>query len=150
MNETAKPEIDDSRARRLYGEKDGETDRESGTYFYGPYDYNPIIQSFGDVLIQVDDNDYQGDTKVLLHKDGRYGFLNFGWGSCSGCDGLQACSSFREIEELIQELERDIKWFDSLSDVKAYVGNDADREGSYYYHADEWAEFKKKVLAYGA
>ncbi len=139
--------FDDSRARRLYG---AEYKDDDGSYFYGPSDYNPIIQSFGEVLVQVDDDDYQGDTRVLLRKDGRYGFLNFGWGSCSGCDGLQACSSFREIEELIQGLERDIKWFDTLAEAQAYIGNDAEREGSYYYHEDEWAKFKAAALAHGA
>lgn len=137
--------FDDSRARRLYGRDYSD---EEGSYFYGPGDYNPIIKSFGDVLVQVDDDDYQGDTRVLLRKDGRYGFLNFGWGSCSGCDGLQACSSFREIEELIQSLERDIKWFDTLADAKAYIGNDHDREQSYFWHLDEWQRFKSEALAY--
>jgi len=143
----ASEDFDDSRARRLYGE---EYKDEDGSYFYGPSDYNPIIQSFGEVLVQVDDGDYQGDTRVLLRKDGRFGFLNFGWGSCSGCDGLQACSSFRDIETLIQGLERDIKWFDTLAEAQAYIGNDAEREGSYYYHEDEWAKFKAAALAYGA
>ena len=143
----ASEDFDDSRARALYCKDYEDSD---GSYFYGPSDYNPIIQSFGEVLVQVDDDDYQGDTRVLLRKDGRYGFLNFGWGSCSGCDGLQACSSFREIEELIQGLERDIKWFDTLAEAQAYIGNDAEREGSYYYHEDEWAKFKAAALAHGA
>ena len=140
----ASENFDDSRARRLYGE---EFKEEDGSYFYGPSDYNPIVRSFGEVLVQVDDSDYQGDTRVLLKKDGRFGFLNFGWGSCSGCDALQSCSSFRDIETLIQGMERDIKWFDSLAEAKSYIGDDAARESSYYYHEGEWARFKAQVLA---
>lgn len=132
---------DDSRARRLYPDFD-ET-------WGGPGDYTPIIESFGEVLVRVDDQDYQGDTRVLLKKGGQYGFLNFGWGSCSGCDALQGCDSFSDIDELIVDLERSIKWFDTLEDTKAYIGNDADRQGSYYFHEKEWTRFKDAVLAYG-
>jgi hypothetical protein len=136
---------DDSRARRLYGKDYDDSDG----YFYGPSDYQPIIDSFGTVLVQVDDANYQGDTRVLLEKDGRFGFLNFGWGSCSGCDGLQACSSFRDIEELIRGLEADVKWFDTLQAAKDYVA-DEDRKQSYYYHMEEWRRFVVEVAAYAA
>lgn len=115
------------------------------SYLTGVSDYDPIIQSFGDVLVQVDDNDYSGDTRALLRKDGRYGFLNFGWGSCSGCDGLQACSSYEDVEDLITSLKGDIKWFDTLAQAQAYIANDEERQGSYYYHQEEWEKFKTAV-----
>ena len=73
-------------------------------FSYCESDYQPIVDSFGNVLIQVDDADYQGDTRVLYEKDGKYGYLNFGWGSCSGCDALQACCNIEEIQELINSL----------------------------------------------
>lgn len=129
----------ESRAQTLYPEA-GER-----TYFDSPYDYDPIIRSFGEVLVQVDDDDYIGDTRVLLRKDGRYGFLNFGWGSCSGCDALQASDSYEEIDELIDDLENDIKWFDTLANAQAYIANDEERQGSYYYHEAEWDKFKAAV-----
>ena len=115
------------------------------SYLTGVSDYDPIIQSFGDVLVQVDDNDYSGDTRALLRKDGRYGFLNFGWRSCSGCDGLQACSSYEDVEDLITSLKGDIKWFDTLAQAQAYIANDEERQGSYYYHQEEWEKFKTAV-----
>ena len=133
-------DFDDSRARRLYPmEEDG--------YFWGPSSYQPIVDSFGEVLVQVDDSDYQGDTRVLLSKDGRIGFLNFGWGSCSGCDGLQACGSYREVEILIRSLESSISWFDTLAQAKAYVLDDEARKGSYFWHEGEWEDFKRQVAA---
>jgi hypothetical protein len=115
------------------------------TYFDTPYDYTPIIRSFGEVLVQVDDEDWSGDTRVLLRKKGRYGFLNFGWGSCSGCDALQACDSYEDVDQLISELKNDIKWFNTLAEAQAYIANDEEREGSYYYHEDEWNQFKAAV-----
>lgn len=80
--------------------------------FHGVGDYRPLLRSIGDVLVQVDDDDYQGDARVLFKdKDGeRYGVLIFGWGSCSGCDALQACESVKEIEGLRDELCRQIVW----------------------------------------
>ena len=110
------------------------------------HDYSPIIKSFGDVLVQVDEEDYSGDSFVLLRKDDQYGFLCFGWGSCCGCDALQACETVEDIDELIDELQDDIKWFDSLAEAKAYIADDPLRRGSHYYHAEEWNEFKTKVM----
>lgn len=129
-----------SRAKALYP-KAGER-----TYFDTPYDYDPIIRSFGEVLVQVDDEDWSGDTRVLLRKGNRHGFLNYGWGSCSGCDALQACGSYEEVDQLIDSLEGDIKWFDTLAEAQVYIANDAERQGSYYYHQAEWGEFKAAVM----
>lgn len=132
-------------AKELYPEywKD---EQERGS-FYGPGDYQPIINEIGNVLIQVDDNDYQGDSRVLYEKDGKYGFLIFGWGSCSGCDSLQACQNTKGIQELIDGLVNDVKWFDSLSDLQKYF-SEKDWELEYSWHAEETKDFIAKVLEY--
>lgn len=133
-------DIDDSRARRLFPREEL-----SAYHYFG--DYQPIIDDFGDVLVQVDDDDYQGDTRVLLKKGGKYGFLNFGWGSCNGCDALQGCNSYSDVQQLIDELEASIDWFDTLQEAKNYICSD-DRKVSYYYHEDEWEDFRKQVANY--
>ena len=48
----------------------------NGKYgFDEPYDYTPIINAIGDVILRVDEDDYQGDTWVLRNKeDTKYGF----------------------------------------------------------------------------
>lgn len=109
-------------------------------------DYSPIIDSFGDVVVRVDDDDYYGDSFVLLRKNDQYGFLCFGWGSCSGCDALQGCETVEQLDELINELRESINWFDSLLKAKAYIADDLLRRGSYYYHVATWNEFKAKVM----
>jgi len=86
----------------------------------GESDYQPIVDMFGDVIIQVEDEDYQGDTWVLYKRGTRYGRLEFGWGSCSGCDVLQACGSLDEIDQLINELYNSIEWFDDASIALKY------------------------------
>lgn len=75
-------------------------------------DYNPIVKSFGDVAVQVDDRGYQGDSRILYDNAGKIGYLQFGWGSCSGCDALQACETYEAVDGLIEELRGQIRWFD--------------------------------------
>ena len=79
--------------------------------FGSPGNYGPIIRALGgEPIICVEEGMYQGDTYVLYryNKDD-YGFLNFGWGSCSVCDALQACESYADIGKVIQTLESQIK-----------------------------------------
>lgn len=113
-----------------------------------PYfcEYQPIIDSFGTVAVQVDDHDYQGDSRILYDNDGKIGYLQFGWGSCSGCDALQGCDTFEEVDKLIAELEADIKWFDDKAEAIEFFKTH-DWEGDYSYD-DEQRDFIEKSLEY--
>ncbi|MFA5322051.1 MAG: hypothetical protein WC373_05200 [Smithella sp.] len=114
-------------------------DKEDG-YFFSTGDYEPILKSFGEVKIQVDDKDYQGDSRVLYKKDNKYGYLQFGWGSCSGCDALQACDSYKAIDDLICQLNESIKWFDSKEEaLKFFQSHDWD--GDYSTNSEEQKQF---------
>lgn len=107
-------------------------------------EYTPMLEEFGEIIIRVDVDDYQGDS-YLIYKDGdRYGYLSFGWGSCSGCDALQGCCSIREVQELMDKLYNDIIWFDSKVLLKEYFNTkDWSLEWSWYY--SEFRDFLKKV-----
>ena len=50
------------------------------------WDYTPMLEEFGDILLREDDEGWQGDSFLIYHNDNKYGYLSFGWGSCSGCD----------------------------------------------------------------
>ena len=126
----------ESRAAKIFGE----TCLEEG-------DYTPIIESFGDVVVRVDDSGWTGDTYVLLRKNDKLGILVFGWGSCSGCDALQACRTLEDRDNLIDHLERNIKWFDTLADAQSYMGDNEAREREFYLYTDSWKHFQAKVLA---
>ena len=115
--------------------------------FYGPNNYQPIIDELGNVLVQVDDNDYLGDSRVLYEKDGKYGYLIFGWGSCSGCDSLQGCENTDDIQSLMDDLEANVRWFDSLDEVKQYF-KDKDWCLEFCWHAEETKEFVDNVINY--
>ena len=94
---------------------------------WGVYDYSPIIEHFGEVLLQKDLGHYQGDTLVLYkHDDGSYSYLSFGWGSCSGCDALRACTSYEDINELIENLDN------------ARIVKDSSTEMLEYFQGKDW------------
>jgi hypothetical protein len=121
-------------------------DAHEDDFFYVPRDYTPIVRSFGKVLVRVDDEDYSGDTRVLLAQEGRYGVLNFGWGSCSGCDALLGCNSYEAVDRVIDALRAGIRWFDTLEEAQAYVADDENRQYDYSYHEENWQQFKSAVL----
>ena len=128
-------------AKELYGE-DGR----------GVSDYQPMLQEFGRIMLQVDDHDYQGDSRVLYSaydygkRKTRIGYLNFGWGSCSGCDSLQACGSTEEIQKLMDDLYASIKWFDEESDALAYF-KQHDWKGDYGWGHDGARRFVNAAIA---
>lgn len=111
--------------------------------YFSVYDYAPLLKSFGEILLQVDDSDYQGDSRLIYKRGANYGLLIFGWGSCSGCDSLQACNSYEEIEELRKQLENDIKW-GTVEELLTYL-NTHDWEGDYSWHAEETKQFVAKA-----
>lgn len=108
------------------------------------YDYQPMLDEFGEIILQVDEGGYQGDS-FLIYKDGeRYGYLTFGWGSCSRCDALQACETSKQVQELMDDLYHSIEWFDTLEELKTSF---AIRDWSlrYEYYVDEFKTFLKRV-----
>jgi hypothetical protein len=127
-------------AKEIYGnDLDGEP-------FYGPCEYSPILAEFGEIVVKVDDNDYQGDSRVLYRDGDRWGYLQFGWGSCSGCDALQACDTFAEIDALMSELQGQIRWFDSAAEALDFFRSH-DWEGDYCCQSDEQNDFIQKATA---
>lgn len=110
---------------------------------YGPSDYTPIIEHCGTVIERHDDDNYQGDTRVLLEANGRLGYLEIGWGSCSGCDCLQGCSSWSDLQELIDEITTSVRWFDSKSEALQWF-KDHDWAGEY----NPCTDFAAKCIAH--
>ena len=116
---------------------------------HGLAGYDDILNEFGHVVFQVDDDDdYEGDSRVLLEREGPYyGVLIFGFGSCSGCDALLACCTYEDLDELIAHFERDIHWFGSKEELLDWTKN-RDWGLQWSWHARETKEFINKIIEF--
>ncbi len=120
---------------------------------WSPSNYSPIIRLFGQVEIRIDQANYQGDTWVLYKEGndhvetGRYGYLCFGWGSCSGCDALQACTTYEQCDALIDHMESRIVWFDDKASALKWFA-EHDHKGDYNWNIKEFHEFLSRTIDY--
>lgn len=126
-------------ARELYPTLD------SAGSFWGPSDYRPILDDIGAAILQTDDDDYRGDSRVLYSDGERIGWLQFGWGSCSGCDALQGCNSYDELQSLMDSLRDSVHWFDTKAEALAFFLSH-DWKGDYSWHASEQREFVTSAI----
>lgn len=117
---------------------------QKGSYFWTPGSYQPILDSFGKIVLQVNDDDYQGDSRVLYKRNGKYGLLIFGWGSCSGCDALQACDSPEEVMSLANELRDQIRWLPKDEMLNYFKTHDW--KGDFSWSQDETKDFVEKAI----
>ena len=91
---------------------------------YGPgrVSYSDINKTFGTVLVEIDQDDYQGSSIVAIHNEELgFGFVIYGWGSCSGCDALQDCHNAGDLRDLQMEIFNDFSWFPTLQDMQEHV-----------------------------
>ena len=119
---------------------------------YSWVDYMPLIKSIDpgiDWLVAVDEDDYQGDSLLLgkARDTGKFYFLTYGWGSCSGCDALQGCENLGDLASLRQDLAKDMREFASASEVMAWLqAKDWRLEFVSADLAKEFVEAAEKVL----
>jgi hypothetical protein len=107
--------------------------------------YHDLIESFEhEVLVEYKEQDYQGDYLFLLRDGDRYGFLTFGFGSCSGCDALQGCDSKDEMIALRDNMYRSIRWEDSANAMVCYL---LSKEYETEWYRDEFVPFRAQALA---
>jgi hypothetical protein len=111
------------------------------------HNYQPMLNEFGKIVIQEDGDDYSGDTYVLYELEKGYGFLKFGWGSCSSCDALEGCETIEEVQELMDDLLDQIQVFKTKKSALSFFKNH-DWEGDYDYNYHTRIEFVKKVIEY--
>ncbi len=81
---------------------------------YPYYGYADLLDSFElDEVLSGCAGDYQGDLFSLFKDGSKYGYLVFGYGSCSGCDTLEAVQmdeGYEGIKTLRDSLFGRIKW----------------------------------------
>lgn len=104
-------------------------------------EYNELVGALGLEVIKTEDfGSFQGDTITLVKEGERYGVLVFGWGSCSGCDALQACHEWSQVDELALDLYRAIRWSDTREGI-AEVVEDADHRNEWFLYDEEAKAF---------
>lgn len=87
-----------------------------------PNSYYHIILSFGYTIVDdKHEDDYQGDSIYILEDNGKFGWLTFGWGSCSGCDAFEACRDDGDYEGLWNNLRDGIIWKDNAKDFLEFL-----------------------------
>lgn len=115
---------------------------------YPFYDYSPILDSFGKIIIQEHEHSYQGDSWLIYEfAPGTYGYLCFGWGSCAGCDALQASKTYADVDDLIKSLFDSIRMF-SKEELIEYFSNKEVLESCYAWAAQDFQEFLTQVGKY--
>lgn len=110
--------------------------------------YDELIESFEvEVLLEGHFGDYQGDSAYLLRQGDEYGILIFGWGSCSGCDALEACyGNLQELTMLRDDLYSSITWRERGAMVEYLTSKDFSLE--WYGYARDWKNFEASLLAF--
>lgn len=106
--------------------------------------YDDIVKSWGHEVLEVKTTgSWQGDYVILLRDSkGRLGIATFGYGSCSGCDALQAVEPISEsgdwsgVEQLRKELEADIYWFKSADGVADWINSALVKNGNNWFAYD--------------
>lgn len=136
MNKIKKDKYTAEDAQKLYSQDDH--------WFFT--NYQPMLQLFGKILVQVDDKDYQGDSRVLYKLKGKnkYGILFFSWGSCSGCDSLQACRNHQDVADLMNRLYANVKRFSLDEAVKYLKSKECKQQAGY--HEGETRNFIDSAL----
>jgi hypothetical protein len=84
-----------------------------------------LIKTFDtdvEILLDVGDDDDQGDSRVLFRSGSRFGHLIFGWASCSGCDALATTDgSIAELTTLRDNMLTSVHWEDAAEDMARYL-----------------------------
>lgn len=113
----------------------------------GPY-REALVGIGVDVLVEEDSNNYQGDWVALVVDRADYGneigFIQQGYGSCSGCDAWQAASNLQDRLDLLQDMITGIKWFDSVESLVEFLS--ADHEDQWWGHHEPATKLLERSL----
>ena len=86
-------------------------------------DYEGAFTAAGaEVLLAKYFGSYQGDCWVKVRYKGQVGWLNFSYGSCSGCDSYEATMSWKPDKDT--EPQEHLEWLEKLKSFgEGYLGD---------------------------
>lgn len=117
--------------------------------------YEAIVKGWGyDIVAEETFGDYQGDLVFLLADNSRFGWCVIGYGSCSGCDALEAAMGYSweeenngwtdEVIQLANGLYNEVRWFDTAAELAAWLEPNEDAP-QWYWYEKEYKEFAIKI-----
>jgi len=112
------------------------------------YDYDELLESVNldvDWTIKAQEYNYQGDYFYFGEYANRFYFVVIGYGSCSGCDALQACSTYTDMVDLRDDIKRDIREFDSLQEFKVWFDEHVQNQWYDGSEVENFTELFKNV-----
>lgn len=113
------------------------------------FSYDPLVEALGESVVQVSSDDYQGITRILLKErvGGRYCLYDYEWGSCSGCDFAQGCSTVEEFLEYANDAAESIQW-KSVQEILSELFEMEKGNSTFGHRDEEQYDFVKKCREY--
>jgi hypothetical protein len=115
--------------------------------------YEELVDGWGYEVVTFDTiGSYEGDHFVVLRDGERYGWVVFGYGSCSGCDELEAAAPWNEdgdwteVVKLSDELRAKVEWHDlaaALADRLAAL----ERGNEWWLNDSEGRDARDRAVA---
>lgn len=120
--------------------------RSEWSYYFetDSFDYTDAFEGY-EIKVSKTLGSYQGDILYIIQDDDRFGFVGVGYGSCSGCDALQACNTAEDVLSLFNRIRSDIHWEDNALSLYEWL---QDREHNlqwYGYYETELEQFLKEA-----
>ena len=122
-------------------------------------DYQDLVESGGfQIMLWEESGHYQGDFfTVVKDKNGRYGYCVIGFGSCTGCDALdaampldydQADADWSDIVILRASIIEDFKFFTSKEDLASFIEDSlrVNNGNNWYWLHDESREILSRFI----
>ena len=102
-----------------------------------------LIWGSWDILWEDSEEDYQGYADILAHKNGKYSFYEWSYGSCSGCDEWEGNNLSKK--EIADEMVNTAMWFDDVQELKIWLGMLKSVATNTYYHRHDLIETLEKI-----
>lgn len=104
-----------------------------------------ILLGVDEIVESADFGSYQGDSYVLARRGEEWGFLTYGWGSCSGCDSYEACRNVQDLCDLAIELRNGFHWESTPYELLVWLMS-RDWATLWSYHQEEELNARKSII----
>ena len=99
-----------------------------------------------EIVAKYDEGSYQGDSMALLKRWKEYYVANWGWGSCSGCDALEASNDdSNKLVDLVLDYQSSVSpKLENKMDILEWIS----KERQNTYNRELLDNFESEVRKY--